>query len=518
MEFRWKNTSKTDSDRVESFQELQLKPHAIWNNLFLKVYINHAIMVILVAVMLGTIFIRLYQDNSTEDYRKQLIQRADAIAGRFNEFILNKDYEGCLSYMLILRELAGEEVWSIPNPNAKNPMHSSISSMEVTDSMLQKDAYEVTMAAFNGKRQSIIYFSDIHDSTMLMVGVPVNGIDREVCGALLLFTPLSNMDEMVYNSQSLIVISTIVALLVSFIIAIVFARKLSRPIQKMSRTALELAEGKYETKTGITRGDEIGDLARTLDFLTVKLQENDIERKNLEQMRMDFFANVSHELRTPIAVIRAYSESLIDGVVTEETKVQQYHNRMLSECKSMERLVGDLLTLSKMQNPDFEVEMEPVNLVQVFDEIIRGVKVISKEKGVSIQLEKELDIYMMMGDYDRLRQMFLVIFDNAVKFSQDGSTIRVLLSQDEKLIVSIADEGIGIAKEELPNIFDRFYKSKLRQNAKGTGLGLAIAKQIAIKHNGQIEVESEVGHGTTFRFTFNFVTEEEFIGTSAGKN
>ena len=197
-------------------------------------------------------------------------------------------------------------------------------------------------------------------------------------------------------------------------------------------------------------------------------------------MRMDFFANVSHELRTPITVIRAYTETLVDGVVTDEEKVRQYYERMLLECKRMERLVGDLLLLSKMQNPDFMVEKEPVNL---------------------------MDIYMVEGDYDRLRQMFLVIFDNAVKFSPENSTVHVTFSEYEKkdgarVYVSIRDEGIGISKEELPNIFEKFYKSKLRQNAKGTGLGLAIAKQIALKHGSDIKVLSEVGKGTEFVFEF----------------
>ena len=225
------------------------------------------------------------------------------------------------------------------------------------------------------------------------------------------------------------------------------------------------------------------------------------------QMRMDFFANVSHELRTPITVIRAYTETLVDGVVTDEEKVRQYYERMLLECKRMERLVGDLLLLSKMQNPDFMVEKEPVNLMDIFAELKRSAGAIAAEKNIHIRLVHEKDIYMVEGDYDRLRQMFLVIFDNAVKFSPENSTVHVTFSEYEKkdgarVYVSIRDEGIGISKEELPNIFEKFYKSKLRQNAKGTGLGLAIAKQIALKHGSDIKVLSEVGKGTEFVFEF----------------
>ncbi len=175
---------------------------------------------------------------------------------------------------------------------------------------------------------------------------------------------------------------------------------------------------------------------------------------------------------------------------------------MLSECKTMERLVGDLLLLSKMQNPDFAIEKEPVNLVQVFDDIIRSAGAIAEKKNISIEVVKDNPVLMMHGDYDRLRQMLMVILDNAIKFSNENKTVHINLLKKDKIIVSIRDEGIGIEPCDITNIFEKFYKTNLRQNASGTGLGLAIAKQIAIKHGGSIEVSSTPGVGSTFVFTF----------------
>ena len=162
-----------------------------------------------------------------------------------------------------------------------------------------------------------------------------------------------------------------------------------------------------------------------------------------------------------------------------------------------------------MQNPDFVVEKEPVNLIQVFDDVVRAVKQLGDKKGITINLSYDNEVCLMYGDYDRLRQMFLIICDNAIKFSNEDSTIHISIESEEQLIVSIRDEGIGIAKEELPNIFEKFYKSNLRQNEKGSGLGLAIARQIALKHNGTVEVESKLGVGTEFMFTFEKVKLEE---------
>lgn len=485
----------------------EVKPR---NRLFFKVYINYAVMVILFAVLLSVIFMQLIKKTTTDNYIDNFTVQGKRISKRLNEFIVNEDYDDSLNYLQIISEVVGaDEVWVIPNPNAAIPLNERMVNVDLNNETLSEEYLNVIEGAFLNKVTSGSTFSEIHGSTILTVGVPVIGANGEVCGALLLNVLLSDQQKTVQNSMRLVMLSALVALAISFVIAIIFVRQLTRPISKMRQTALELADGKYETKTGITRNDEIGDLAKTIDFLTDKLQENERVRKNLEQMRLDFFANVSHELRTPITVVKAYTESLVDGVVTEEQKRQLYYDKMLSECKSMERLVGDLLTLSKMQNPDFEVEKEPINLIQIFDELIRTVNTIGTEKDIHIEFVKKQDSYMMFGDYDRLRQMFLVILDNAVKFSPKHSTIHISIQQTDHIIVSIRDEGIGITSEELPSIFEKFYKSKLRQNAKGSGLGLAIAKQIALKHNGDIQVRSKVGEGTEFIFKFQQITEKE---------
>jgi signal transduction histidine kinase len=189
-------------------------------------------------------------------------------------------------------------------------------------------------------------------------------------------------------------------------------------------------------------------------------------------------------------------------VVQEEEKVHQYYDRMLSECKTMERLVGDLLLLSKMQNPDFAIDSEPINLNQVFEDIIRSAGTIAEKKRIQIEVIKEEPVNMILGDYDRLRQMFMVILDNAIKFSEENKTVHIKIEKADKIIVSIKDEGVGIDPSDINNIFEKFYKSNLRQNASGTGLGLAIAKQIALKHDGTIGVDSAPGMGSEFIFTF----------------
>lgn len=465
-------------------------------------------MLTVLAVLVGLIFMNLYKTKTMDNYKYKLQNQATSIAGQLSEFIINGEEDNYIEDLDTLGKLDPDtpDIWTISNPNAVHPLNKNLENVDLDDVKLSQDCIDVIESAFHNQ---IMYANGYYEELggeSAILGMPVT-INGEIVGAIFLRSEIKDQEEIIRSSMYLIFLSVGVALFISFIIAIVFAKGLSTPISKMRNTALELADGKYDSKTNIKRKDEIGDLARTIDILADELKENEIERQNREQARIDFFANVSHELRTPITVIRAYTETLVDGVITDEEKVNQYYLRMLSECKGMERLVGDLLLLSKMQNPDFVVEKEPVNILQVFDELNRSIHAISEEKNIQTEIIKDQPFYMMMGDYDRLRQMFLIILDNAIKFSNENSTIHIKITKLDKLKISIRDEGIGISKEDLPSIFDKFYKSKLKQNEQGSGLGLAIARQIATKHGGNIEVSSTLGIGTEFVFTFQCLEE-----------
>lgn len=485
--------------------EKQEKPRKYHNVLFVKTCFGFAALILLFAITLGTVYMRLYEETTMETYREQMYSKAESVAKRCSTYFLNSDISGWREYVAMFGEIEKMEVWVISNADALRPLPSSLAIDLQAIALLdyyQQGYTDVVNNVFHNIPMVRTGFSEAHQVNIVTIGMPVLGINNEVAGCVLMNAQVENQRDVVSNTWKLMIISAVIALAVAFVSAAIYVRKLLTPIFKIRRTALELANGNYEITTQVKRNDEIGDLAQTVDFLSGKLQENEIERKNLDQMRFDFFANVSHELRTPITVVRAYTESLVDGVVTEPEKVQHYYNRMLGECKGMERLVGDLLLLSKMQNPDFVVEKEPVNLVQIFEDLKKSAWAIGKEKNITVDLYTELPVIMMYGDYDRLRQMFLVILDNAVKFSPENSVVYIRITCDEQITVSIRDEGVGISEEDQKYIFEKFYKSRLRQNAKGSGLGLAIAKQIAIKHGGIIEIKSEVGKGTEIIFTF----------------
>lgn len=480
------------------------------NRLFFKLYLSYACLLAVTALLIGIIFMQLYADVTMKNYHQQLLKQANAISRQLQQYSIDENYKAALNYVDSMEQLEDtNEIWVISNPFAKQPMNQRMENVDLSNIKLQKEYSNIIKQVFVGESVKASFYSKIHKDIRNVIGVPIRGTNDLVVGALITSSVSHNQKAIIDASLKVILISILVAILISIVIANMFVRSITKPILKVRSTTSELAQGDYTVKTNITRKDEIGDLATTVDVLADKLLDNEKERKNMEQMRLDFFANVSHELRTPITVIRAYTETLYDRIVTDEEKTMQYYQRMLVECKSMERLVGDLLSLSKMQNPDFEVEKEPVSIVQIFEDIIRSAGAISLEKSVTIEVQRDESNCLIYGDYDRLRQMFMVILDNAIKFSKENSKIHIKIAKEDKLKISIKDYGTGISKEELPYIFEKFYRSKLRQNAKGSGLGLAIAKQIALKHGGFIEVESELGRGTSFFFTFDYMKEDD---------
>lgn len=494
----------------------------IYNRISFRVYLYFAIIICIFAATLGAIFVQMSERNSKNTYRDRLQNKGISIADVLNNFIEYENYDEYPAFLMTLKKIETSEmdIWIVSNGEKDSPMNE-LADTDLTNIELNSSVKLVLEESLKGIIKDKVYYSDIYKETVISIGIPVYDSGNNVVGAVLLHSPIKGQKELISTSMRMILISAVTALVVCFIVAVIFARKLTKPISKMRVTALGLAEGDYSLKVESNQKDELGDLARTFDILSERLAQGEEERKNLEKMRMDFFANVSHELRTPITVIRAYTEMLIDGIITDPEKIATNYDRMLNECKGMERLVGDLLLLSKMQNPDFVVEKEPINIIQIFDDIIRNATAICAKKNISLDIVKDNDSIMMLGDYDRLRQMFMVIFDNAVKFSNENSTIHIKISCLDIIRISIKDEGVGISSEELPFIFEKFYKSKLRQNANGTGLGLAIARQIALKHNGTVEVYSELGKGTEFIFTFRqlehdsqsevAITEEESV-------
>lgn len=489
----------------------------------LRIYSSFALVLIVMLVLTGLIFIRLYQKNYVASYTELLTKQGKKISKRVSKFYANDNvtqYEKYCVYVDELEKAEKTDVWIVSNEDAAVPLAEEYTNADLEEDSLYseddqkedssiKEMKRVLEKAFQGKVASSSGYDNVYGMVALRVAVPIYAKDTDrVIGGVLMVSMMDRQTMGLDEGKYLITVSAFTAVVFSFLLAIFMTRYLSIPLNKINRDIDRLSQGDYSEIETYSRSRQLAVTEEQLNKLSTQLAKVESERANLEQVRQDFFANVSHELRTPITVIRGYAESLDDGVITNPQSVRGLYQRMLAECKGMERLVEDLFILSKMQNPDFQIVKEPVSLRQIFVDLQRSSSVIGEEKQIDLFLELPgEDPCMMFGDYGRLRQMFMIIIDNAIKFSDVHGKIWIRLEKrDGNLDISIQDQGIGIEEEKLPYIFEKFYKSKMRQNEKGTGLGLMIAKQIALRHDGDIQVESTVGEGSTFYFSFAELT------------
>jgi two-component system phosphate regulon sensor histidine kinase PhoR len=225
------------------------------------------------------------------------------------------------------------------------------------------------------------------------------------------------------------------------------------------------------------------------------------ELTRVADMRRDFVANVSHELKTPLAAIRGYAETLRDGALDEPPTARRFTDRILNQCRRLQELLDDLLILSRLEGVDAALDREPVSLDAIARHAVELLGPAAREKRVEIEIQEE-PVPPVQGDSGNLERLLLNLLDNAIKYNRpDGKIIvRVGRCADEA-VLEVIDSGIGIPPESISRIFERFYrvdKGRAREEG-GTGLGLAIVKHIAQAHGGQVDVESRIGRGSTFR-------------------
>lgn len=225
------------------------------------------------------------------------------------------------------------------------------------------------------------------------------------------------------------------------------------------------------------------------------------EIRRLEKMRSDFVANVSHELKTPVTSVSGFSETLMSGEVTDEETTKQFLKIIHDESQRLDRLISDLLNLSKIERQKMPLNLETLNMTALVHEVSVTLQGAIEEKRTRLVLpDPSKDVYLQ-GDEDRLRQIILNLVGNGINYTAEGGTVTVSLKENvEKVRLIIKDDGIGIPEESLPRIFERFYRvDRARsRHSGGTGLGLAIVKHLIESHHGEIEVESREGEGTTF--------------------
>lgn len=300
------------------------------------------------------------------------------------------------------------------------------------------------------------------------------------------------------------------ALLLAAAGGVILGRAALRPIQAISATArqITLAEDLSRRIPVAVPGDEVGQLSTTINAMLARLE-------TLFDAQQRLVADVSHELRTPLTTIRGNLDLLRRGAVEDPQMRGEALRAIEDETVRMSRLVNDLLLLARA-DAGLKLRRELVELDTLLLEVYRQTQVLAHSQGVTIRLGGE-DQALVLGDADRLRQLLLNLVDNGVKYTHTGGQVTLTLEKSGDWVqVAVSDTGIGIAPEDLPHIFDRFYRAdRSRSRPGGSGLGLAIAGWVAEAHGGRLTVESRLGQGSVFRLWLPLAPSSPAAGPAA---
>jgi signal transduction histidine kinase len=284
----------------------------------------------------------------------------------------------------------------------------------------------------------------------------------------------------------------LIALGVSIVIAILLARSVYLPIRRVTNAAEEMAQGQYDQEVPLAGPKEVRGLALRFNQMAKQV-------KYSQQMLRNFVADVSHELRTPLTSIKGFSQAILDGTARDKEAQLKAARVIEDESKRMMRLVDELLELSKLESGQVNMVKEPTDLKELLQQCREIFMMRAEEKGLQFTTDVE-PLPPVNGDIDRLEQVFSNLLDNAFKHTPAGGKVSIAARQPSPNFVEVIvlDTGPGIPPDQLPHVFERFYRADASGTKTGTGLGLAIAREIARAHGGDIKVNSVPGEGTEF--------------------
>lgn len=319
-----------------------------------------------------------------------------------------------------------------------------------------------------------------------------------------LFSPLWPVRSTINILRNQLIYVTLIALIVACLVSLYLSSRITRPIREMAASADRLAAGEYGIVFRGGHYTEINNLADTLTRTSIELEKTDVIQK-------DLVANVSHDLRTPLTMIKSYAEMIRDLSGDNPAKREEHLKVIIDEADRLNYLVDDLLTVSRMQSGKMTLEMEEFNLSETTRSIVNTYK-IRNEEGFRIELICPSEFYVT-ADEDRIKQVINNLITNAIKFCGEDKEVIVTLAKGGRssVICSVTDHGVGIARDELEHIWDRYYKasSNMVRTTEGSGIGLSIVKEILVLHKAEYGVDSVLGQGTTFWFELGLTKVDE---------
>jgi len=451
----------------------------------------NALLVVLVVLMLVVTFIgttlRSYYYGTIHQYllsrsdytHAMLLQYQDDYAGGFD-----RDVEG------IVRSFSDKDRIELMVLDHDGDVIYTSSGFPYSSETVGMDDFEQAMLTEDG----IGFWTGELEGQNVMALTRMIPIISGKYAAFRYMTSLETVDRLLRSINWILVLISVGILLLVLLIGILFTRSLLRPIREIGAAAGRIAGGDFRTRVSRHADDELGELCNTVNSMADALETS-------ERLKNEFISSVSHELRTPLTAIQGWSETLMTAgcgeIGPEEQELLLKGMRVINhETRRLTEMVEELLDFSRMQSGKLSVRMQRIDLMAELEEAILIYQQKARKESITLSYDEDVVLPIMTGDRARLRQVFINIIDNAIKYSEPGGRIDVTASSDgETICIRISDQGIGIAPEALEHVKKRFFKADCSR--RGNGIGLAMADEIVALHGGQLLIESELGIGTT---------------------
>lgn len=326
---------------------------------------------------------------------------------------------------------------------------------------------------------------------VLSYTVMLSGISPEY-SAMRIMTSMDAIDVQVVELGAIMLGAALAIVALMFFSGLYFINSIVIPVRQISETARSYAEGDFSERIEKSKDDELGELCDAINYMATELE-------NTDKIKNEFISSVSHELRTPLTAIKGWSETLCE--MDDDPETFQKGMRVISgEAQRLSQMVEELLDFSRIQNGRFTLHKETMDILAELEEAVLIYTERAKSLGIEMIYNGPEMLPFVYGDRSRIRQVFINIIDNAVKYSNSGGSVVIEAMQlKSDVVILISDTGVGIAPEDLPKVKTKFYKAN--QTRRGSGIGLAVANEIVEMHSGSLIISSELGKGTTVQIS-----------------
>lgn len=442
-------------------------------------------------IILNTLGVKRIENKLLDETKTSLYSEASSLSTKYMESYYNNEtsLSEVIYQLQLIDEVLNTRIWVV-NSNGyivsdTRPVRSN-SNININD---------IDPDFLNNTFSEDTVLPGLLSEPSLSVTVPVVN-NYKTRGYIVLHSPLNELyKDTIYFADTINIALIILALILALALVYVYYITVI-PLRKLMHTAAEYADGNYDYKINLKRKDEFKDLANSLGYMASEIGK-------LDQYQKNFISNISHDFRSPLTSIKGYANALQDGTIPYEIK-DKYLDIILFETERLEKLTTDLLELNNLSSRQTVIHVAPFDINKIIKTTAESFEVICRERKIILRLSFFSSESFVDADQSKVQQVLYNLIDNGIKFSPDNSEIHIsTLEKGDKVLVSVKDYGTGIAKDNLKNIWDRFYKTdpSRGKDKTGTGLGLAIVKEIITSHDENINVISTEGVGTEFIFT-----------------